>query len=105
MHSLLISASKKYLESLLVTKEGTILLHGTKPPSKECLAKRSKLQDDGNEIQDKEKQILKSLSSNISDQLPVDIFGGTDGSSKCNNGCPTCCSGSMPQFPKCKPQS
>ncbi|KAK3912224.1 Protein cortex [Frankliniella fusca] len=88
-------SSKKYLESLVVTKEGEILLHGAKPPCKELLAQKSKLQDDDPEEHgSSDRNILKPVTSN-NDNQQVGRRGVTD----CTHGCPGCCSGSLPPFP------
>ncbi|KAE8742170.1 hypothetical protein FOCC_FOCC012310 [Frankliniella occidentalis] len=89
-------SSKKYLESLVVTKDGEILLHGAKPPCKDLLAQKSKLQDDDTEDHSSasDRNILKPLPRN-SDEQPV----GQNGTTDCTHGCPGCCSGTLPPFP------
>ncbi|XP_034245597.1 uncharacterized protein LOC117647792 [Thrips palmi] len=93
-----ICSSKKHLESLLVTKEGEILMFGSKPPPLDLLAQKSKLVDEGAEDQKPDKDISKPKKAS------EDLFSQTrltlEEASKCNHGCVSCCGGTLPPFPK-----
>ncbi|KAK3909515.1 Histone-lysine N-methyltransferase PRDM9 [Frankliniella fusca] len=89
-------SSKKYLESLFVTKEGNILLHGSIPPCKENLARKIKLFDDDTDKQKQEKHVLHSLNRAAEEQPPNISL---DGASECNDGCANCCAKKLPPFP------
>ncbi|XP_052120978.1 serine-rich adhesin for platelets-like isoform X2 [Frankliniella occidentalis] len=92
----LLTANKKYLDSLLVTKEGNILLHGTITPDKENLARKIKLVDDDTDEQRTEKRVLHFLNRTAEEQPPnIRLHHVPD----CNRGCSNCCSRQLPPFP------
>lgn len=93
-----ICSSKKYLESLLVTQDGVILLHGAKPPAKELLAKKSNLSVEETEDLNTEKNVLRTVNGNAEEQPPK-LHSSINRGSDCSHGCPSCCSGTLPPFP------
>lgn len=92
-----ICSSKKYLESLLVTKEGEILLYGSKPPPVDLLAQKSKLLEEEANDQRPDKNVLKTVDSNRDPYAQTRLT--LEEASKCNHGCATCCGGTLPPFP------
>ncbi|KAJ1530503.1 hypothetical protein ONE63_005400 [Megalurothrips usitatus] len=93
-----ICPSKKYLQSLVVTKEGKVLMHGTKPPLPELIAKRSKLVTDDTAEQKAEKKVMRALDAKAEEQPPNVRLNGLP---ECNDCCSSCCSKkTLPHFPK-----
>ncbi|XP_034245835.1 uncharacterized protein LOC117647942 [Thrips palmi] len=91
-----LSASKKFLQSLLVTKDGEVLMHGTKPSTCSVLAKRSKLFNEETDDQKKERKVFRNRYLNAEEQQPTISLKPSSG---CSHGCPSCCSGTLPPFP------